>query len=394
MPLTLVMLYWTDPWHAAAPGGIDSYIRCFLKYAPPDVEIEVIGVTADPNARAVGEWLDLPIGNRTARFFALYAPRTLSRTRVPLSARYCAQLALRKVRINASIAIAHRPEPLLFAPRTKSAVLVHHIGPCDIPAGKTDFRWAKARRVYGWMESFAVRRAKRIHTVTPRALDYYRGRYPSSVGKTRFFPTCFDPEVFAVPSGGQGVSARRALRTELGLPDDAEIAVCVARLDHQKDILLAIEAFALLGKQRKRLFLAIAGAGILRGEIEAAIAAAGMEQQIRLLGLRTTHEIAALHRGADLFLLTSAYEGMPIALLEAQASGLPVVVPDVGEARRTVVDGAGFLAERTPHAIAGAVADCLALAQTFEPETAANAVAAYSGATVIPAICSDLRDLA
>lgn len=392
--LKVVVLYWTDPWHLAAPGGIDSYIRCFLKYAPPEVAIDVIGVTADRRARAVGRWLDLPLGSRTVRFFALYAPQNLSRGRIPHCLRYCMQLALHRIRSDASIVIAHRPEPLLFGLRTKHAVLVHHIGPSDVPGnGATDFRWARARRVYGWMESFAVRRAQRIHTVTQRAFDYYRQRYPSSADKTRFFPTCFDPEIFTIPGPRERISARRTLRAELGLPDDAEIAISVGRLDHQKDIQLSIAAFALLRRQHERLFLVIAGAGILRTRIAAAIAAAGLEDRIRLLGSRTAPEIAALHHGADLYLLTSAYEGMSIALLEAQACGLPVVASDVGEARRTVTEGSGYLAARTPRDVASSVARCLGGRDSFTPQAAARAAAPYSAAAVIPAICADLRGL-
>ena len=158
--LRVVLLYWADPWHPAVSGGIDSYIRDFLKYAPPEVAIEMIGVTVDPQARPVGRWSEQRSGERTVRFFPLFAARHLSRTWVPLSFRYALSLALRQVRPQGDVAIAHRPEGLLFAPRTRAHVLVHQIGPSDIPEGRSDFRWTKARRVHAWIDSFAVRRAR------------------------------------------------------------------------------------------------------------------------------------------------------------------------------------------------------------------------------------------
>ena len=95
-----------------------------------------------------------------------------------------------------------------------------------------------------------------------------------------------------------------------------------------------------------------------------------------------------------MFLLTSVYEGMSIALLEAQACGLPVVVPDVGEARQTVRDGVGHIAARTARGIADAISLSLKARESFEPELAARAVAEYSAANVVPQICRDLLELA
>jgi glycosyltransferase involved in cell wall biosynthesis len=392
--LRVVVLYWTDPWRAVAAGGIDSYIGCFLKYAPADVEIEVIGVTADPRARPVGRWLDLPIANRTVRFFALFAPQSLSRPHIPLSVRYSMGLMWHPVRPNADIAIAHRAEPVLFAHRTKTIVLVHHTGPSDIPDGASQFRWPGKRGVYDWLESMAVRRVRRIHTVTQHALEHYRASYRRAADDLRFFPTFFDPAVFKLPSPQERALARKAVRTALGLPAHAAIAVSVGRLDHQKDYFLSLAAFALLSEQQEPLFLVIIGEGMLRARIEASIRAAGMQKRILLLGEKAAEDIAATHYAADLFLLTSAYEGMSIALLEAQACGLPVVVPDVGEARQTVRDGVGHIAARTARGIADAISLSLKARESFEPELAARAVAEYSAANVVPQICRDLLELA
>jgi glycosyltransferase involved in cell wall biosynthesis len=392
--LKVVLLYWADPWHAAVSGGIDSYIRDFLKYAPPEVAIELIGATADPRARPVGRWSELRSGERTVRFFPLFAARHLSRAWIPLSLRYALCFALRRVQPQGDVVIAHRPEALLFAPRKRAVILVHHIGPPDIPAGRSDFRWTRARRIHRWVESFAVRRATRIHTVTERARDYYRTTYPAKAHNVRFFPTFFDPAVFHAPTSQVREQARRLLRSELGLPADAAVAMSVGRLDYQKDYPLSIAAFELLRERHANLFLLIIGGGILHPELQRLIAAAGMQQRILLLGERSATQIAAAHHGADLFVLTSAYEGMSIALLEAQACGLPVVVPIVGEARRTVNAKVGHIVQRTPSAIADAVSRCVRECAAFDRNDAVLAAAPYSAINVVPAICRDLLDLA
>ncbi|MEL6477354.1 MAG: glycosyltransferase [Pseudomonadota bacterium] len=72
----------------------------------------------------------------------------------------------------------------------------------------------------------------------------------------------------------------------------------------------------------------IAGEGDQRPAIEARIAALEMQGRVTLLGARS--DAAALLAGADVYLLTSSWEGMPIALLEALHAGLPVIASDVG----------------------------------------------------------------
>ena len=122
----------------------------------------------------------------------------------------------------------------------------------------------------------------------------------------------------------------------------------VGRLDPVKDQLGLIEAFRRLCQQlprwQERLRLVLVGEGPQRRVLEAKIASAGLATQVRLLGNRT--DVAALLGEFDMFVLSSVAEGMPGAVLEAMASGLPVVATRVGGVGEVVVDGAtGTLVE-------------------------------------------------
>ena len=97
--------------------------------------------------------------------------------------------------------------------------------------------------------------------------------------------------------------------------------------------------------------LLIAGAGPLEESIRADAQAAGLERAVHMLGLRP--DVRALMQAADASVMSSRWEGLPMVLLEAGASSLPIVTTDVGGSRDAVVDGvSGFV---TPVADPGAV---------------------------------------
>ena len=100
--------------------------------------------------------------------------------------------------------------------------------------------------------------------------------------------------------------------------------VAVGRLNAQKNHALLIRAFAALGKTEDRL--TIYGEGSLRGELEALVSELHLEGRVLLPGV--SEDVARDTEGSRLFVLSSDYEGMPNALLEAMALGLPCIATD------------------------------------------------------------------
>jgi glycosyltransferase involved in cell wall biosynthesis len=134
---------------------------------------------------------------------------------------------------------------------------------------------------------------------------------------------------------------RAQTRASLGL-DDAFTWLAVGRLAEAKGYGDMLAAFALALAEHPEARLLIAGVGTLEDVLRAEIRRLGIEDSVRLLGLRT--DVPALMQAADGFVLTSRWEGLPMVLLEAGASGLPVVTTDVGGSREAVLDGvSGFV---------------------------------------------------
>jgi L-malate glycosyltransferase len=159
---------------------------------------------------------------------------------------------------------------------------------------------------------------------------------------------------------------RLALRQRLGLVHDRRYLACVARFHPVKDHATLLRAFATVVAARDDVDLLLIGDGPLRAGLEGLTRQLGINARVRFLGVRT--DVPDLLRAADLFALTSVSEAASLTLLEAMASGLPVVVTAVGGNPEIVRHGAeGLLVPRRD-----AAATAAALLQLLEhPETAA-----------------------
>lgn len=159
-----------------------------------------------------------------------------------------------------------------------------------------------------------------------------------------------DCEAFS--ADGRPRDANR-IAMEIGAEDF--VVLQVARLDHLKDHLTAVRAIARLAEAWPHVRLVLVGEGPERDAIEQEVQNLGMEQHVRLLGLR--QDVAQLLHAADVFLLSSISEGIPVTLIEAMAARLPIVSTDVGGVPEVVVDGeTGMLSPAGDHE---ALADAL-----------------------------------
>lgn len=127
------------------------------------------------------------------------------------------------------------------------------------------------------------------------------------------------------PALGTPLRSREAVRTELGVGDEA-LVLTVARLVPQKRLDLLVAAAAELHGQGYRLRVAVAGAGRLGPELARQIR--DRQAPVTLLGPRD--DVADLLAAADVFALSSEWEARAFVVQEAMLAGCPVVVPAVG----------------------------------------------------------------
>jgi glycosyltransferase involved in cell wall biosynthesis len=124
---------------------------------------------------------------------------------------------------------------------------------------------------------------------------------------------------------------RRQARERLGIADRELVIGCIGRLEEQKGHRYLLEALAMLnedGRLAGRLRLVLAGDGRLQKDLRERASALGVAQWTSFLGTR--RDIAEILKALDIFVMPSLWEGLSVAMLEAMAAGLPVVISDVG----------------------------------------------------------------
>jgi glycosyltransferase involved in cell wall biosynthesis len=146
--------------------------------------------------------------------------------------------------------------------------------------------------------------------------------------------------------------SRAVTRQQFGIGDEF-VWLAVGRFEPPKNYPNLISALVRV-PSRRDLFL-IAGDGPLRSQIEKSAVQQNVSHRIRFLGIRK--DVPALMAAADAYLMSSAWEGLPMVLLEAAGSGLPIVATDVGGTGEIVRDGiTGYLVQPSdPIALAKAV---------------------------------------
>jgi glycosyltransferase involved in cell wall biosynthesis len=196
-----------------------------------------------------------------------------------------------------------------------------------------DFRRTPVERVADWL----------LHRRTSRVVTFFKeqGQRMSSFERLPMRKVALIPNGLAL-SGP--VENRLRARQRLGIALDEFAILVVGRMEYQKNHILALRAFSALYKQtREKAVLLFAGAGENEVMLRGLARALDIDDRVRFLGYRS--DLQTLLPGADLVLMTSWFEGMPLALLEAMTAGVPIVSTPWLGAREMLGDGRfGFLA--------------------------------------------------
>jgi glycosyltransferase involved in cell wall biosynthesis len=182
------------------------------------------------------------------------------------------------------------------------------------------------------LEAKTAKNATLIVTPSKYSLQKIKQHYKIEEEKIRVIPNGVDVVKFQ-PSIDKG-SARR----QFGLGSEP-VVLFVGSLIPRKGLPFLVEAAGKIVRENGKVRFVVAGEGPLKNQLVAKMEKANMSSNFMFLGNINDEKLPALYNCADVFVLPSIQEGQGIVLLEAQASGKPVVVFDVGGVGEAVRNG-------------------------------------------------------
>jgi glycosyltransferase involved in cell wall biosynthesis len=383
----VTIFYQYDPWDSTI-GGIQTTVSSFIKYAPDTFDLRFVGVTASPD-RAVGKWHEMELQGRALSFLPILRLEDDNHRKLffPTTLRYT--LALLRHRVTSDFMHFHRLEPALASLGISGdkTFFIHndiHSQILDSGAGGGGtMLWRYAPKLYGVLERFLLRQFQEILSCNSDSMALYRDRYPEVADRVALIRNTVDGDIFYPLVGAEErAEKRRLLAAQMSLPEATRFLLFAGRLHPQKDPILLVRSFALVGAADVHLL--IAGLGELQGEVEAEIRRLNLGAKVTLLGAMKQVELAALHQVSSLCVLTSNFEGLPLVVLEALACGTPVVSTRCGETPRLLSARGGIVSEaRTPEAIASALDQVLNNPEAFPPSSCIEDAQPYSAKAVI-----------
>lgn len=177
-------------------------------------------------------------------------------------------------------------------------------------------------KAWSLLRKFTYPLADRIVVQTERIRPFFKGR---ALRRCIVIP---NPVLVTIPEGaGIGTAPRKSNALRL---------LAVGRLDHQKGFDLLIEAFSRINVRFSEWELHIFGEGVERRNLEGLIASKSLQEKVFLRGI--TKNINAEYLTSDLFVLSSRFEGIPNALCEAMAAGMPVISFDCPTGPKEIIE--------------------------------------------------------
>ncbi len=190
--------------------------------------------------------------------------------------------------------------------------------PCVVHQQKTlePLPWRR-RRIFG----ACLRRADRVVALSAQTAGDLACTFRLPSGKILVVPNAIDKTVF------HPAPDKAAVRRALGLPADGLLLGTMARLHGDKNHAAIIEAMALLPRGKAPETAVFVGEGPLRGELENLANMRGVGDRVIFAGRQ--RPVVPWFQALDVFVLSSKWEGQPLAMLQALACGLPVLASKI-----------------------------------------------------------------
>ncbi|MCM8797787.1 MAG: glycosyltransferase [Candidatus Omnitrophica bacterium] len=378
--------------------SVSRFIEGFLKYAPEDFSIDIIGLTSDKIKRPVNKWISFSLYNKQFRFLPVYYKANeevdnaiellIFSLKVYFHCRYNCRVILFFQRLGPALLSCLQPGHKLIVIHSEMARVLSQI--------KNKVRFLGFFPLFYLMcERITFRRMNCIYIVHNASVDYYKNRHPSQARKFLFLPTFYDKSIF-YPFFEEKIAIRKRLPDIFhAVSPEKKWILFVGQLIPQKDPFLLIETFQKIIHRGVDAVMLIVGVGKLRMKTECYAKKLGVGNLTVFLGFFPHQMMPLVYNAADVLLLTSRIEGCPFVVLEALGCGIPVVATNVGEIKRFVHNGfSGEVVDSfDPSVIADAVVAVLEKPETYSRGNCTLSVIEYSPDKIFHPVYKICREL-
>lgn len=203
------------------------------------------------------------------------------------------------------------------------------------------FHFYRGAPLKNWIVYYPVEKLLSYGTdllITVNQEDYCFARHRLRQKKTCHIPGVgIDVEKFRPLDKEQKRMRRKQFCLKYRIPREAIVLLSVGELSRRKNHQLVLSALAELA--REDVYYVICGRGAYRKKLIRQAERLGISSRVRMIGFQ--EDMARIYQSADMFVFPSLQEGMPTALMEAMAAGLPCIVSDIRGSRELVTEQGG-----------------------------------------------------
>ena len=254
--------------------------------------------------------------------------------RVPLRIEsYQAYVMLKKIIVDGKYEIVHTHTPVASAIVRLVCINLKNITVIYTAHG---FHFFEGAPIINWLVYYPIEKWLSRYTdvlITINEEDYQRAKRSFKSGRVEYIPGVgLDTKKFT-----NITIDKSAKRKELGLPEDAFVVLSVGELNKNKNHETIIKTLALLNDPK--IYYVVCGAGSLERYLRELAVSLCISNQIKILGYR--RDVIEIYNIADIFVFPSLREGLPVALMEAMAVGLPIICSNIRGNQDLIIDGEG-----------------------------------------------------
>ncbi|MCG7849573.1 MAG: glycosyltransferase family 4 protein, partial [ANME-2 cluster archaeon] len=317
--MELIIIAAIDP-NIAKPGGIQNYVMNLINFISNSINVTLIGISKIEKSSEYANFI--PVVKKTNVSSYIFLLNLLLKT--PF-------LKISK----SSIIHIQRPETMLpfvlFFRENPKVCTLHGLANKGIFHKKGKL----VGTIYLVIERYTLKHTDAVIAVSDEIKDEYLQKYPWLKDKFKVIPVGFDEKLFRPLD-------KNKMRQKYGFSINDKIILYVGRFEKEKRLDTLLTAFKEIKNEIINAKLVLVGDGREKHNLENLIKKLDIKDVVILNTIEHVR-IPEIMNCADVFALTSMYEGMPTVVLEALACGIPVVSTDVGDVYKVVNNKTGYI---------------------------------------------------